>query len=80
VSGAVGTALLVTVMTNRVQSLQGSVSPQLAQISGLQLAFAVATGIAVIAFLLTFFLRRVLPGQGDAEEQTEPGKRLQPAS
>ncbi|MBF6595253.1 MAG: DHA2 family efflux MFS transporter permease subunit [Thermaceae bacterium] len=80
VSGAVGTALLVTVMTTRAVSLRGAVSPELAQISGLQLAFAVATGIAVFAFLLTFFLRRVLPGESDSEGQIGGDAELQPVS
>lgn len=61
VAGAVGTALLVTIM-----SLRGA---QVAPIAGLQAAFAVAAAIAVLALMLTFFLRRVLPGEEGAPPQ-----------
>lgn len=57
VAGAIGTALLVTVMTNRMAA--GSfASPQVAQTAGLQAAFALATGIAAVALLLSAFLKR----------------------
>lgn len=60
VAGAVGTALLVTVMTSRAANL-GAASPQAAQTAGLHAAFALSAGIAALALLLTFFLRRALP-------------------
>src|SRR5690606_2600390 len=41
VGGAMGVALLVTVMSSRAAALAGEVSPQLAQAAGLRTAFAV---------------------------------------
>ena len=67
VAGAIGTALLVTVMTARVASAQG-LPPELAQVAGLHAAFALAAGIAVLAFALSFFLRRgASAGEYDAQ-------------
>lgn len=63
VAGAVGTALLVTIMTSRAASLRAVASPEVAQITGLHAAFAVSAGIAVLALVLSFFLRRVAPGE-----------------
>ena len=58
VAGAAGTALLVTIMAGRTISLVSAGSPNLAaQISGLHAAFAVATGVAVLAVVLSFFLK-----------------------
>lgn len=71
VAGAVGTALLVTIMTSRAASLRAVVSPELAQITGLHAAFAVSAGIAVLAVLLSFFLRRRVPGEASAPTHAE---------
>ncbi|MDX2008085.1 MAG: MDR family MFS transporter [Meiothermus sp.] len=57
VAGAVGTALLVTVMTARVAA-ERSADPALAQVAGLHAAFAVAAGIGAVALVLSLFLRR----------------------
>lgn len=74
VAGAVGAALLVTIMTTRTASaLQQGISPELAQAAGLQRAFAVAVGFAVVALVLTFFLRRALPAEDDASMPADAG-------
>lgn len=70
VSGAVGTALLVTVMAARAAGLRAVVSPELAQATGLHAAFALAAGIAAVGLVLTFFLRRVVPAGGEANAET----------
>lgn len=66
VSGAVGTALLVTVMTSVSAAVlrAGSVSPSAALTSGLQAAFLVASGVALLALLMALFFRRVSPAGG----------------
>jgi DHA2 family lincomycin resistance protein-like MFS transporter len=70
VAGAVGTALLITIMTNRAASLGQAVSTELAQAAGLRSAFAVASGFALVAVALTFFLRRARPVEDDAGQET----------
>ncbi|AWB44202.1 MFS transporter [Paenibacillus sp. CAA11] len=87
IAGALGTALLVTIMTNqtkdRVKELivsQG-VNPQdklaMAQITkeatihGIDYAFVVATGITLLAFILAFFIRRVAINKEGAEAPLE---------
>jgi DHA2 family lincomycin resistance protein-like MFS transporter len=58
VAGAAGTALLVTIMAGRTISLVSAGTSKLAaQVSGLHAAFAVATGVAVLAVALSLFLR-----------------------
>jgi MFS transporter, DHA2 family, lincomycin resistance protein len=65
VAGAAGTALLVTIMAGRTISLVSAGSPNLAaQISGLHAAFAVATGVAVLAVVLSFFLKNRKSAEG----------------
>lgn len=68
VAGAIGTALLVTIMTNStkayLRNTPNNTDPtaQLhALTSGLHVAFAVATGIAVLGLILALFLRRSSP-------------------
>lgn len=78
VSGAVGTALLVTVMAARAAGLRAVVSPELAQATGLHAAFGLAAGIAAVGLVLTFFLRRVVPAGGEANAET--GTQAAPAS
>src|SRR5690606_1294424 len=65
VGGAMGVALLVTVMTSRAAALGVTVSPELAQAAGLRAAFAVGAGFAVVATILTLFLRRVEPQESE---------------
>ena len=95
VFGALGTALLVTVMSNRANArteelLQsGHIDPQnqaaMSEITreallyGIDSSFQVATGLAVAALLLAFFVRRVTPhdqsrkaASGSKVEQTKP--------
>jgi len=62
VAGAIGTALLVTIMTTSTQAhIALEESPLAARNAGLQSAFAVATGIALLALGLTLFIRRASP-------------------
>jgi DHA2 family lincomycin resistance protein-like MFS transporter len=72
VAGAVGIALLVTIMTTRAAVVGEVVSPALAQAAGLRAAFAVAALFALVAVALTFFLKRAVPDEGAADAQVEP--------
>jgi DHA2 family lincomycin resistance protein-like MFS transporter len=75
VAGAVGTALLVTIMTTSsaayLQSVTASITPDIQRDTltvGLHTSFMVATGIALISFILSLFIRRSSPpqeGEGD---------------
>ena len=80
VGGAVGVALLVTVMTSVAASLGTTTAPVLAQAAGLRAAFAVGAGFAIAAAILTLFLKRVEPHEIDATVdgvvQVEVGKEL----
>src|SRR5690606_7510946 len=67
VGGAIGVALLVTVMTTRAASIGGLASPELAQAAGLRTAFAVAAAFALVAGALTLFLKRVAPEESEVE-------------
>src|SRR5690606_30093384 len=66
VGGAMGVALLVTVMSSRAASLAASLAPDLAQAAGLRTAFAVGAAFALVAGGLTLFLKRVAPEEGEA--------------
>ncbi|HEY0607253.1 MAG TPA: MDR family MFS transporter [Herpetosiphonaceae bacterium] len=75
VAGAVGTALLVTIMTtgteaylHNVESPADPAVQQAALTSGLHTAFAVAGGIALLGLILALFLRRSSPPDGEGEE------------
>lgn len=80
VSGALGTALLVTVMSNQTQqylkemTTSSTTMQQMAHltkeatIQGINDAFFVATALSVVAFVLAFFIRKASPPE---EEQTE---------
>lgn len=75
VAGAVGTALLVTIMTTGTQAyLRSTANPsdaavqQVALTSGLHSAFSVAGGIALLGLVLAFFLRRSSPPDAQYEE------------
>jgi DHA2 family lincomycin resistance protein-like MFS transporter len=74
VSGAIGTALLVAIMSNGVVSYLSQVSVEVtaevqrsAQISGLHSAFWIATVIALAAFVCSLFLRRTQAPEGQGE-------------
>ena len=67
VAGAIGTSLLVTIMTNRAAShgkdlaMSGITGDQLkleAQIGGINDAYIVIIGIGIVALLLSFFIKR----------------------
>ena len=75
VAGAIGTALLVTIMSNRTESTaadlareaatSGAVDPTMQQqiamqamLEGINFAFFIATFIAGLAFVLSFFIKR----------------------
>jgi MFS transporter, DHA2 family, lincomycin resistance protein len=82
VAGAIGTALLVTVMTVRGQSLFPGVQTlsdeqkATAIAYGLQQAFLVAACIAFVPFVLVLFLRRTAPPDAalqEGHEEAEPG-------
>lgn len=86
VGGALGVALLVTVMTSRAASFGAAQAVELAQAAGLRSAFAVGAVFALAASVLTLFLKRVAPEEGgpavvgDAqvkvgEEQVEAAQR-----
>ncbi|MFJ7829323.1 DHA2 family efflux MFS transporter permease subunit [Peribacillus sp. NPDC097284] len=96
VSGAIGTALLVTVMSNRATSsgedlmtaamskltskptaeMMGQMQAQIgmqAMLDGINFAFLVATFIAGLALILTFFIKRAWPAEDNLakrEKQT----------
>ncbi|AZN43159.1 DHA2 family efflux MFS transporter permease subunit [Paenibacillus albus] len=79
VSGALGTAILVTIMTNKAAShakeliISGQVDPsdktkladisQQATIYGINQSFVVATWLTVAALVLSFFIRKVRPAE-----------------
>jgi DHA2 family lincomycin resistance protein-like MFS transporter len=70
VAGAMGTALLVTIMTTS-SAARLQANPATSQVealgAGLQSAFVAATGIAVLGLLLALFVRRSSP------PEEEPG-------
>ncbi len=79
VGGAIGVALLVTVMTSRASSLAASVGPELAQAAGLRSAFAVGAAFALVAGILTLFLKRGAPQEDDVADdvvKVEVGEEL----
>ncbi|MFC4812040.1 DHA2 family efflux MFS transporter permease subunit [Paenibacillus sp. GCM10023250] len=83
VSGALGTALLVTVMTNQATArakdlvIAGQIDPQdaakmaevtqQATIYGINYSFVVATWMAAAALVLAFFIRKVKPREDAAQ-------------
>ncbi|WP_027482405.1 MFS transporter [Deinococcus pimensis] len=69
VAGAVGTALLITVMAARTTTLtRGGATPLAAQTAGLHTAFVLAAGIAVLAVLLALTPRRPTAGSTRPED------------
>ncbi|WMT39312.1 DHA2 family efflux MFS transporter permease subunit [Paenibacillus sp. D2_2] len=96
IAGALGTALLVSVMTTRTKSqvtaqiIAAGINPkdpanaqQLAHITkeatinGIDYAFVIATGITAVAFVLSFFIRKVKidrGGKGAEEITANPAK------
>ncbi|MGM7723453.1 DHA2 family efflux MFS transporter permease subunit [Metabacillus sp. Hm71] len=84
VSGALGTAFLVTVMSNQTEkhvtelAAASSVTPDAKQqmafivkeatIQGINDAFVVATWLSVLAVVLAFFIKRVNPEEDEGQE------------
>lgn len=84
VAGAIGTAFLVTVMTNNAKNsiediiVQHQFNPEnqadmmhaaeLAQVEGINHAFMVSTIFAVVALILSFFLKRGVTSDEEASE------------
>ncbi|MBD1382409.1 MDR family MFS transporter [Metabacillus arenae] len=79
VAGAVGTALLVTVMTNSSQrylenasgTQEESTLQSLALIAGMKSAFLLAFGLVVIALAASFFLKRSAPQKMELQHKPE---------
>lgn len=79
VAGAVGTALLITVMSNGVQSFLSSTGVEAKTASvdilrdatnhGIQSAYGVASFLAIIPFVLVFFLKRTQVSEQSGEPQ-----------
>lgn len=76
VSGAIGTALLITIMSNRESSLAADLTAEVAgqptaemqqhivlesMLGGINFAFFVSTFIVIVAFILAFFIKRSTP-------------------
>lgn len=74
VAGATGTALLVTVMATRAAGLteSGLAEPE-ARMGGIQLAFTVAAGLALVALVLAFLLPARPPALTPPEGAAEAG-------
>lgn len=91
VSGAIGSALLLTIMTKRMvssgaeraadlmasgnapTSVEGIAKMEaelekLAMLDGINFAFLVATIVSVVALILTFFVKRVIPPKPEQQE------------
>jgi DHA2 family lincomycin resistance protein-like MFS transporter len=66
VAAALGTALVVTVMSSRATGLVADgVAPQPAQVSGMKLAFGTAAALAALMIVLAATLPRRVEGAGD---------------
>ncbi|MBB5912661.1 DHA2 family lincomycin resistance protein-like MFS transporter [Nocardia transvalensis] len=75
VAAALGTALVVTVMTARSTSLVASgTDPITAHLDGMKLAFAVSAALAVIVIVMAVLLpnRSSAPAESDESEPREP--------
>nr|WP_281251899.1 DHA2 family efflux MFS transporter permease subunit [Virgibacillus ndiopensis] len=89
-SGAIGTAFLITVMSNRAADHIADFMPKtgmpseqefamikgLATIEGINDSFMVATGFAILGFILSFFIKRTKP---DAEDDAYNQERSREA-
>ncbi|MFC7392288.1 DHA2 family efflux MFS transporter permease subunit [Scopulibacillus cellulosilyticus] len=88
VSGSLGTAFLITIMSSQtkkhvqdmIQSLAPHTKQQIAMISkeasikGINDAFIVATGLAVLALILAFFLKKTRPPQEEESKERQKQK------
>jgi MFS family permease len=79
VSGAIGTALLVTVMSNRAESKAlAQMEQQImmsATLDGINFAFFVSVFIAAVALILAFFMKRAKQAE-DPIEENPAGKNV----
>ena len=74
VAGAMGTALVVTIMTARATSLVGDgVAPDTAQLEGLRWAFAVAAALCLVVLALVVMLPARVTGGVDAPAESDHG-------
>jgi DHA2 family lincomycin resistance protein-like MFS transporter len=74
VAGAMGTALVVTIMTSRATSLVGDgVAPVTAQLEGLRWAFAVAAALCLVVLALVVMLPARVTGGVDAPAESDHG-------
>ena len=77
VSGAIGSALLVSVMTSRTKVHIDELGPQgivQATVEGINDAFFIATFIAAVALILAFFVKR--PKRADEPVQSQESQNL----
>ena len=86
VAGAIGTSLLVTVMSDRAKShaadmMQNGTDPAQiatqAQIAGINDAYVVIVGIGIVGLLLSFFIKKVKRG-GEGETVIVHGEKGNP--
>lgn len=79
ISGAIGSAILITVMNARMEKSRATLLAdhpeytelqieQMAMLDGVNFSFLVSTLIAVIALILAFFIRRVDPNESKLNE------------
>ncbi|MFC4618701.1 DHA2 family efflux MFS transporter permease subunit [Camelliibacillus cellulosilyticus] len=92
VSGSIGTAILVTVMTDQTKNHLNKfmtthhIAPQMkaqfahaqaeATIKGINDAFMVATALAFAAFILAFFIRKTKPSDGPMEGEKRVANKM----
>jgi DHA2 family lincomycin resistance protein-like MFS transporter len=77
IAGAMGTALVVTIMTSRATSLVGDgVAPVAASLDGMRWAFAVAAGLCVIVLALV----AMMPARIDDPDSTPAGAEPEDAT
>ncbi|HLS20342.1 MAG TPA: DHA2 family efflux MFS transporter permease subunit [Bacillota bacterium] len=93
VSGAIGSAVLLTIMTKRtesvmmeqlanVQATAGMNEKQLldmAMLDGINFSFFISTLIAILAFVLTFFVKRVTPPPIPKMDKVDSDYEVEPA-
>ncbi|HEX7065394.1 MAG TPA: MDR family MFS transporter [Bacillales bacterium] len=79
IAGSVGTALLVTVMTNTIIEAQHQETVSYARIHGVNVAFMVATLLALLGVGLSFFIKKTHPPE-DEETEENPDEAQQSAT
>ncbi|MGG3623402.1 MDR family MFS transporter [Bacillus gobiensis] len=58
IAGSIGTALLITIMTQGAHTAANAPSTELAMIHGVNLAFVASTIISAVGLILTFFIQK----------------------